>query len=167
MDNLFFNRKGRPKYADDVIPAYKNGYFALLVKENKILLTYPPGVGVPEFPGGSIRRSENFRDCLFRKLYEETGVEFMLDKGVRQFEQTVNYFADDKKPSGMFYIYHQFFMVYEADAYGFDVLRPRWKTPENGEAVWADIEDIFSGKVKINYCHWLALQQLFPEEFNS
>ena len=58
-------------------------------------------------------------------------------------------------------------MVYEADAYGFDVLRPRWKTPENGEAVWADIEDIFSGKVKINYCHWLALQQLFPEEFNS
>ena len=48
MDNLFFNRKGRPKYADDVIPAYKNGYFALLVKENKILLTYPPGVGVPE-----------------------------------------------------------------------------------------------------------------------
>lgn len=108
MDNLFFNRKGRPKYVDDVIPAYKNGYFALLVKENKILLTYPPGVGVPEFPGGSIRRSENFRDCLFRKLYEETGVEFMLDKGVRQFEQTVNYFADDEKPSGMFYIYHQF-----------------------------------------------------------
>ncbi len=160
MDKIFFNRRGREKYADDVVPVEKTGYFALLIKDHKVLLTYPPQVSVPEFPGGSCKRREDFRDCLFRKLYEETGVEFMLDKGETSYEQTVNYFADDERPDGTFYIYRQIFIVYDASSYGFDIDVPRWKTPENGYAQWVDLEDIFEGRVKVNYCHWTALQKL-------
>ena len=126
MDKIFFNRRGREKYADDVVPVEKTGYFALLIKDHKVLLTYPPQVNVPEFPGGSCKRREDFRDCLFRKLYEETGVEVMLDKGETSYEQTVNYFADDERPDGTFYIYRQIFIVYDASSYGFDIDVPRW-----------------------------------------
>ena len=75
MSNIFFDRYGRKKYAgDDVIPMHQKGYFAILVWDNKVLLTYPPLVKVPEFPGGTVDRKEDFRDCLYRKLYEETGI---------------------------------------------------------------------------------------------
>ena len=50
-----------------------------MVKDDRVLVTYPPQVSVPEFPGGSAGRREDFRGCLFRKLFEETGIEFMLD----------------------------------------------------------------------------------------
>ncbi len=161
MTDIFYDRYGRKRYADDIVPAEKYGYFAVLIKDARVLLTYPLGKKAPEFPGGSLVRGENFRDCLFRKLYEETGIEFMLDKSEQCFEQVIPYFADDEKPYGTFYIYHQTFFVYDADKYGFDVERERWKTPENSLAVWVSFQDIVSGKVKINYAHWQAFKQLF------
>ncbi len=164
MNEFFFDRRGRRKYADDIIPVHKDGYFALLVKDGKFLLTYPPDVTIPEIPGGSIHRGETFRDCLFRKLYEETGIEFMLDWGQETFEQTFFYYADDEKPDGGFYVYHQTFVVYDASNYGFDTGKRLWRTPENGRAGWFDAEKVFSGEIEVNYGHRLALQALFSGE---
>ena len=161
MDNLYYNRYGQTKFASDIIPMHQKGYFAILIKDNKVLLTYPPQVDLPEFPGGSISRREDFRDCLYRKLYEETGLDFMLDYGVKEFSQTINYFADDAKPNGVYCIYEQMFIVYDASSYGFDTQKENWKTPENGKASWIALEDIISKKIKINYTHWLAVQNLF------
>ena len=164
MVEFFYDRRGKEKYADDVIPFEQKGYFAILVKDDRVLVTYPPQVSVPEFPGGSAGRREDFRGCLFRKLFEETGIEFMLDGGLRKYEQNVNYFADDARPFGEFCKYDMTFIVYDASSYGFDTGKERWKTPENGLAAWLDINDIFEGKTKINYAHWLAFQKLFADK---
>lgn len=166
MSSVFYDRRGKTKYADDIIPLEQKGYFAILVKDGKVLVTYPPQVTVPEFPGGSVSRREDFRECLYRKLYEETGLDFMLDYGVKEFNQTINYFADDAKPYGLCCIYDQTFIVYDASSYGFDTKIDSWRTPENGMASWVAVEDIFSGKTKINYAHWQAVQALFPDKKN-
>ena len=108
MVEVFYDRRGKEKYADDVIPFEQKGYFAILVKDDRVLVTYPPQVSVPEFPGGSAGRREDFRGCLFRKLFEETGIEFMLDGGLRKYEQNVNYFADDARPFGEFCKYDMY-----------------------------------------------------------
>lgn len=157
---IFFDRYGREHYCEAAIPSVKEGFFALLVKDGRLLLTYPPHSDVGEFPGGSRRRKESVRDCLFRKLYEETGVEFMLEKPEKSFEQTVRYFADDEPCGGMFYLYQQKFMLYDADNLSFDVFRKKWKTPENGEAEWVELDDILNRRVKLNFVHELALQAL-------
>lgn len=161
MSDVFYDRRGREKHADDEIVVRQKGYFAILVKDDKVLVTYPPAVSVPEFPGGSVSRNEDFRSCLFRKLYEETGIEFMLDHGQRQFQQDINYFAEDARPFGEYCAYNQTFIVYDASSYGFDTGKEPWRTPENGLAAWLNIEDIFSARTKINYAHWQAFQQLF------
>lgn len=161
MTDIFYDRYGKKVFADDVTPVRKTGYFAVLIKEKKVLITYPHGSAVPEFPGGSIKRDENFRECLFRKLYEETGLEFMLDRSEKEFQQIFNYFADDEKPNGTFYIYDQTFWCYDATKFGFKDSADMWKTPENSKAAWINIEDIIGGKIKINYAHWMAFKQLF------
>lgn len=160
MDSPFYDRHGKEKFINDEIPSHKKGYFAILVKDNKVLITYPPDVDVPEFPGGSVRRKEDYRGCLYRKLYEETGIEFMLGEGVDSFFQTIECY-DDAKPDGEYFIYEQTFIVYDASSFGFDTSRKMWKTPENGKAAWIDINNISSEKLKINYGHWLAFQELF------
>ena len=164
MDEAFFDRYGRKKYATDIIPIRQKGYFAILVKDKKVLLTYPPLVDIPEFPGGSIARGENFRECLFRKLYEETGIEFMLSEGEKEFTHTLRYFAEDARPYGEYCIYDMTFLVYDAASYGFDTSVAKCKTPENGCAVWLPIAEILSGETKINYAHWLAFKELFNEQ---
>lgn len=164
MVEVFFDRRGKEKFADDVIPVEQKGFFAVLLKDDKVLVTYPPQVNVPEFPGGAVSRKEDFRSCLFRKLFEETGIEFMLDSGIKQYEQDINYFAEDARPFGEFCHYNMTFIVYDASSFGFDTKKKEWKTPENGRAAWVDIKEIFKGKIKINYAHWLAFQQLFAEE---
>ena len=63
MSDVFYDRRGREKYADDLIPVCQKGYFAILVKDGKVLVTYPPSVSVPEFPGGAVSRKEDFRNC--------------------------------------------------------------------------------------------------------
>lgn len=161
MSEVFFDRQGNKKYADDIIPIHQKGYFAILVKDNKVLVTYPPMVKVPEFPGGTVGRREDFRACLYRKLYEETGIEFMLDTGERQFNQEINYFAEDARPFGEYCLYDQTYIVYDASSYGFDTNKAGWRTPENGVAAWINIKDIFLGNAKINYAHWQAFQALF------
>lgn len=161
MADEYYDRWGKIHYGDDAVPVKKRGFFAVLVKDEKVLLTYPSHIKVPEFPGGSMRRDENFRDCLFRKLYEETGIDFMLDKTDKAFHQVINTFDEQDRPYGIYYIYDQTYYLYDASSYGFDVHRTQWKTPENSTAVWVALEDIVSGKTKINFAHWKAVQNLF------
>lgn len=164
MNSPYYDRYGKEKFIDDEIPCHKKGYFAVLVKDNKVLITYPPDADVPEFPGGSVRRKEDFKGCLYRKLYEETGIEFMLNEGSESFTHTIEYFDEDEKPDGGYLIYEQTFIVYDAHSFGFDTSRKIWKTPENGRAVWVNINNISSGKLEINYGHWLAFQELFLKD---
>ena len=48
MSDIFYDRRGHEKYADEIIPLHQKGYFAILVKDEKVLVTYPPQVSVPE-----------------------------------------------------------------------------------------------------------------------
>ena len=41
MVEVFYDRRGKEKYADDVIPFEQKGYFAILVKDDRVLVTYP------------------------------------------------------------------------------------------------------------------------------
>ena len=42
MSDIFYDRRGHEKYADEIIPLHQKGYFAILVKDEKVLVTYPP-----------------------------------------------------------------------------------------------------------------------------
>ena len=91
-----------------------------------------------------------------------TGLDFMLDYGSREYAQTVNYYADDAKPAGVYCVYEQTFIVYDASSYGFDTNADVWKTPKNGRAAWVAVEDIVSGRVNVSYAHKQAVCALFP-----
>ena len=114
-----------------------------------------------EFPGGGQKRQEDFRACLFRKLYEETGIELMLDKSGRVFEQEADYYADDE--DGGFYRYHQVFLKYDCEKYGLRMSEEIRKTPENGWAVWAKIKDVAAGNIKMNVWHLAAAKNLLSD----
>ncbi len=161
MRDPYFDRFGREKYDDDSVPVCQTGYFVIIVKDDKVLTTYPPKVNVPEFPGGCINTQEDYKNCLFRKLFEETGIEYMLCKSSKTVSQDIKYFADDSAPFGTFCNYHQNFFIYDASTADFDTSREAWKTPENGKAEWIDIKKIISGEKKINYAHWQGFKKLF------
>ena len=38
MVEVFYDRRGKEKYADDVIPFEQKGYFAILVKDDRVLV---------------------------------------------------------------------------------------------------------------------------------
>ena len=165
--NVYFDRYGNKKFLEDKIGIEKKGFYVVLIANEKILMTYPPNVpNCPEFPGGSVLRGEDFRKCLYRTLYQEAGIEFMLDSSSKVFQQNVNFFADDLKPVGEFWIYNQTFFVYDALTYGFDTNKEKWKTPGGAMAEWVPIEDIFSGNKKINFAHWQAVQGLFKDKLS-
>src|SRR5574344_1105654 len=167
MVESFFNRWGKKVYAEDIVPVKKEGYFAVLYAEGKVLLTFPTwGIDAPEVPGGSKRRGETQRESLYRTLYDETGLEFMLNDGIEQWSQKINFFADDIRPNGEYWEYEQTFILYEAGKFGFDVDRPRWKTPCNALAEWISIQDILEDKIKVNYAHLQALKALFAKNKN-
>ena len=161
MSDFFIDRYGRRKFADDVIPEEKTGYFAVLCQEGRVLLTCPPQAEVWEFPGGGQKRQEDFRACLFRKLHEESGIELMLDKSGRVFEQEADYYADDE--DGGFYRYHQVFLKYDCEKYGLRMSEEIRKTPENGWAVWAKIKDVAAGNIKMNVWHLAAAKNLLSD----
>lgn len=35
MSDIFYDRRGHEKYADEIIPLHQKGYFAILVKDEK------------------------------------------------------------------------------------------------------------------------------------
>ena len=160
MSEMFFDRYGNKKFIGDAIPISKKGYFAVLLKDDKILVTVPPQSDVPEFPGGYKQRSEDMQQCLYRKLYEETGVDFVLGEGMKLFDQVVRYYDIEEK-KGTFYIYDQTFVVYDASSYGFDTKAKSWVAPDGSAVYWLKIQDVASGALKLSYMHGKAFEELF------
>lgn len=164
MNNVFVNSKGRAVFADDVVPAVENGYFALLIKDDKILLHYPPKNDVPELVGGVCPRGENLRDNMSRLIYEQTGVDIMPSEAAKHFEQEVDYADDNASGTNPFIHYHQAFDVFDVATYWSEDERLKWVTPDGGCAVWAELDDVLVGKLKINYWHFAAMQKIFDED---
>lgn len=161
MNNLFYDRYGKIHYPEEGQAFSRSGVFAIILKQGQVLLTAEPHTGVYEFPGGGIERGEDMRRCLMRELYEETGYDFELGEQETKvrLEQTVNYYSDSVRPGGLYLIYHQTFLVYDAEKYGFELREGEWKTPENGRAVWAEIKDLYQGKIPFHYAHAQALEK--------
>lgn len=158
MIKPFIDRFGKPHYTEEGAATHRRAYYAILIKDGKVLLTALPRFDLFEFPGGGLNRGEDYKTCLKREFYEETGYEFELGKGKAQIHQLVNFFADDIRPSGEFWIYDQTYIVYEADSFGVELKEGSWRTPENGTAKWVDLEELKAGKIEINYCHRLAFE---------
>ncbi|MDR1026560.1 MAG: NUDIX domain-containing protein [Lactobacillus sp.] len=160
---VFYNRYGEECFLGDAVPTNKKGYFAVLIKDDKVLVTIPEGADIPEFPGGNKQRNETPRESLYRKLYEETGVDFELGCGCsdKEFNHVVDYFSIEDKPNGRFFFYDQTFYVYDASAFGIDATEKVWKTPDGAQACWVKMKDIIKEKKKINYAHWLAFKEIF------
>ena len=51
----------------------REGCRGIIVKENKILLSYEERTGVYMSPGGGIENGETLEECVIRELQEETG----------------------------------------------------------------------------------------------
>ena len=162
MYDMFFDRYGKRRFLGESIPISKKGFFAILLKDDKVLVTVPPNSELPEFPGGHKQRGEDLRSCLYRKLYEETGVDFMLGEGARKFSQVVNYFDIEEK-KGTFYIYDQTFIVYDAEKYGFNTKAKPRVAPDGAKSYWLKVKDITSGKVGLSYMHGLAFGEMFKD----
>lgn len=161
MTKTFMDRFGKAHYAEDEMATKRTAYYAIIIKEGKVLLTALPRFNLYEFPGGGLNRGENYKTCLLRELYEETGYDFGLDHGDSQIHQLVNFFADDIRPHGEYWTYDQTYIVYDADKYKIPFREGEWKTPENGTAKWVDLQELKDGKIAINYCHRLAFDKFF------
>lgn len=161
MMEAFWDRWGKAHYAEFETATKRTAFFAIIIKDEKVLLTCLPHHELFEFPGGGLNRGENFRTCLLRELYEETGYEYALDDSANKHQQLINFFADDIRPNGECWVYNQTYIVYDADAYGLEIKEGTWNTPENGTAKWVDLQDLKSGEIPLNYTHKLAFEALF------
>ena len=61
MSDVFINSRGREVFADDVVPAVEDGYFAIFIKNKKVLLYWPPYGEAAEFIGGVCPRAQRRR----------------------------------------------------------------------------------------------------------
>ena len=160
MSEAFVDRFGRQHYAEEGLATPRTAYYMIIIKNRQVLLSALPRFDLFEFPGGGLNRGENYKTCLKRELYEETGYDFALGNGQAELRQKVNFFADDIRPRGEYWHYDQVFMVYDAAAYGIKIKEGEWTTPENGKAKWVDVAEIDSGKLPLNYCHKMAWDKL-------
>lgn len=163
MIKSFWDRFGKEHYAEEEVATHRQAYYAIVKKNDMVLLTALPRFDLFEFPGGGLNRGEDYKTCLAREFYEETGYDFGLSLGAKEIKQVVNFFADDIRPYGEYWIYDQTFIVYEADNFGLEIKDGEWKTPENGRAKWVKFEDLTNGTIKINYCHFLAFEKLLQD----
>lgn len=53
------------------------GCRGIVVKDNKVLLSYEERTGVYMSPGGGLENNESFEECVVRELQEETGLKVM------------------------------------------------------------------------------------------
>ena len=164
MDNVFVDAKGREVFADDIVPAVEKGNFALLIRDDKILLHYPLKSDVPEIIGGVCQRGENPRDNMSRLIYEQTGLDITPSEAEKHLEQEVDYVDCTVTGTNPFMRYCQVFEVFDVAAYWPDDGRLKWSAPDGGCAEWVDVDEVLSGKVKINYWHFAAMQKIFSED---
>lgn len=163
MIEPFFDRWGKEHYFEADLALVRSGYFAIIIKNGMVLLSSLPRHDLFEFPGGGLNRGEDYKTCLVRELYEETGYEFALGSGNREHKQLVNFFAEHIRPAGECRKYSQTFIFYDADNYGLEIKEGTWSTPENGHAKWVEFQDLLDGKIELNYMHRKALDALFPQ----
>lgn len=159
MTKPFMDRFGKAHYAEEDMATKRTAFYAIVIKDGQVLLTALPRFDLFEFPGGGLNRGEDYKTCLLRELYEETGYDFALDHGEKQINQVINFFADDLRPHGEFWIYDQTYIVYNADKYNISLREGEWKTPENGTAKWVKLQDLIEGKIDINFCHRQAFDK--------
>lgn len=159
MSEPFYDRFGKKHFPEEGQPFPRRAAYAVVVRDGKILLTSKPRGDCWEFPGGGIDRGEEVRCCLLRELFEESGYDIELGRGDVEVRQKVNFFADYIRPAGEFWVYDQLFMLYDGQRYNFQLKEGIWKTPENGTARWANLEEVLSGEISLNFCHKQALNQ--------
>ncbi len=162
----YLDRWGNKRFlSNNAMAIEKEAVYALVVCRGKVLITYPPfAIDVPELPGGGIEENEDIVTSLSRELYEETGVEYVLGNPEKTFEHLIGFFADDIKPNGEFWNYHQEFWWFELkDESGLmRTDRPKWKTPEGGYAEWIELDKL--SKLKLfNEVHRIAVKELLSK----
>ena len=69
MSDIFYDRRGHEKYADEIIPLHQKGYFAILVKDEKVLLLirrrYPfPSFRAVRFHAGKTSAAAFTASCM-------------------------------------------------------------------------------------------------------
>ena len=158
----FIDRWGNKRHlANLAIMIEKQAVYSLIVCNGKALITYPPfAIDVPELPGGGIEEREDIVTSLSRELYEETGIEYVLGNPDKVFEHVIGFFADDIKPNGEFWNYHQQFWRFDLeDNVYLKTDKAKWKTPEGGFAEWVDLESLLTMS-SFNEAHRIAVKSL-------
>ena len=162
MSDVFINSRGREVFADDVVPAVEDGYFAIFIKNKKVLLYWPPYGEAAEFIGGVCPRGEDKAASLSRMLYEQSGFESAIGKPEEIWSQEVDYF--DARAANPFIHYRQVFGLFDAAKYPLVERDKNWTTPDGGAAMWQDLDALFRGDIELNYTHMAALKALVAED---
>ncbi len=160
MTNLYIDRHGNTHINDTGYFATKKSCFAIIEKDEKILLTFPKKQIVGEFPGGFVERGEGLETSLSREFFEETGLNIEFGKSSKQLTQDVLYFADDIRPNGEFWNYRQIFLFFDFNKLNISQPSFPWQTPEGGYAGWYSKHDFLTGNVPLNYMHKQALSKI-------
>lgn len=94
--NIFEDRYDKNR---DVIDL-KNSCRGIVIKNNKILLSYEKNTENYSLPGGGREEGETDRDCCIRELLEETGIIIETDNPILE----INHFFGNKKRINRYFI---------------------------------------------------------------
>lgn len=131
-----------PPGDDEPVPVTRIGAYALVVIDERILLTQlsddTPAPGVWTLPGGGIDHGESPRDAVLREVLEETG-HVLLDPQLLDVDS--HHFVG-RAPGGRLEDFHGIAVIYRADVE--QVLEPQVLDigGSTSAAAWVPLDDL-------------------------
>ena len=116
--------------------AFRPSVYAVIVKDDKVLMLSTRSSGKLFFPGGGINIGEKMEDALKREIKEETGLEIEVGKFLHFKEKFFYYDPKDEA-------YHMFNFFYLCKPLTFNLLRDEDVDDDEAEKPrWIEIEKI-------------------------
>ncbi len=119
---------------------FRPAAYAVIIHENKILMTTVKSNGQLFFPGGGVNLGETTERALKREVHEEVGIEINIQSFLHFHDHFFYYDPTDEA-------FHSLSFYYRCEPKTFNILNEdKIEDDEATKPQWYDLEDLRSGK---------------------